>query len=455
MVQRLTAAPSAPLREKAAALLGRIETVAEKADAAPRMGFRDLHTLRRAIDDVAYDSPVESRAMREQLQHVRGIVENEIERAIQAHDPEALAEYTLNKKRFEVANWAEGPLSERVNVRDRANRGLSLTDYKTGLGAAIAAGSGGLAALPIGLASAVGNKILRERGWSTFATLARKAAGDAVNVGAAPAAALPTARSLQTVLAHAEERLNSGIGTFLGSTGTGPRGIIKRAALSAALRSGDLDEARAAYRDHAREVQAAAAMPEQTAARLASITGPTLPTVAPGLHADMSEIAGRATNYMAANMPAPPTNPESITPQLDEPPPIAHSEINRYADRAEGVEDPLSILDDLSRGYVSPEKVDAVKNVWPELFERMRQTVFLNLAQRTKEQGPIPHEQRVLLDLTLDGNGSLEPSLRRESLQVMQFVRSQIGQQPQMPKPQRMPQLSKLYETRSSRLAMR
>lgn len=193
-----------------------------------------------------------------------------------------------------------------------------------------------------------------------------------------------------------------------------------------------------------------ASVPEVAASRLAGVTGKDLAAVAPGLHAQMAQIATRGASYLAAHMPAPPTNPDSITPQLDEPPPISQADLSHYADRVEGVENPLSLVDDLKRNKVSPEKVDAVKAVYPELYERIRANVFTQLSERTE---PVPHSQRLVLDLALGGNGALEPSLKPSSLAVMKQVAAFTASAGKPPPGGKVPNVANIFSTRTAQIS--
>jgi hypothetical protein len=87
----------------------------------------------------------------------------------------------------------------------------------------------------------------------------------------------------------------------------------------------------------------------------------------------------------------------------------------------------------------------------------MRQVTFDNLAQRTEKQGPVPYEQRKVLDLALDGNGALEPSLRPDSLaimrQVQQYQQQQLKQRAPKPASGGTPRIGNMLATRSDQIA--
>ncbi len=422
------------------------------------LSHSELQDYRISLDKLAKWSkraaPTETQ---QAIRDARQVVEGELEKSIEQNGPalgqELGAEYKAAKRAYRFSSWAEDTLNTRVGIKDPANRLFSLTDYMGGLGALAATGGHALPALLL----AGGNKLARERGMSTFAWLARKVAADSVDVAAAPAAAMRTAGAVRTMVTRAESHIQDGLGRYLGGETIGAVGGKARTTAAKAMRSAVVGDAKLAYRDHASEVQDLASNPQKLADRLQAITGTTLPTVAPGLHMAMAAVASRAANYLSTNLPAPPTDPDSITPQLDEAPPVSVADMRSYADRVEGVEDPLSLIDDLHENDVSPEKVDAVKTVWPELFQRMRQTTFDNLAQRTEKQGPVPYEQRKTLDLALDGNGALEPSLRADSLAVMkqtfQYQQQQLKQRAPRPSSGGSPKLGNMLATRSDQIA--
>lgn len=377
---------------------------------------------------------------------LRRVLETQVEDEVRQAGPDVLKDYQRAKKLYAAANWAADTLGERVEIRNGANRLLSPTDYLAGA-TAFAHGLGA----PMSLVASLGNKVLRERGYSTAAVLAKKLAGESVDVAAAPVAAVGTARNVQALVAHSEQHIADGVGRFLGGGEATAGRAVRRTSTAAALRSTDLGEAQRAYRDHAREVQMVASVPEVASSRLAALTGRDLPAVAPGLNAAMAAVASRGAQYLSANLPAPPTDPDSITPQLDEPPPVSESDLARYADRVEGVENPLSLVDDLHHGKVSPEKTDAVKTVYPVIFERIRASVFVQLAER---KTPVPYQQRLLLDLALDGNGTLEPSLRPGALAVMKAANAAVQQSAKQPPASgKVPHVANLFATRTAQLA--
>jgi hypothetical protein len=423
----------------------RIQDLREKS-ANGIVTHQDIHNERMYWDTIGYER-TSAGHLRDTARDVRAIISDELKAEIQKASPDLRAEWDMANSRYGAAKWATDTLAERVSVRSGANRLLSPSDYGT---AAVTLLSGHPVAA---IAAGLGNKILRERGYSTFAAVAKRLAGEAVDVGAAPAVATPTARRLSALVAHSTERVESGIGQFLGSASRGATGRTARAASSLVGRmmSSDPVDARAAYADHVREVQTVASSPDVALSRMQGITGNTLPLYAPGVHAEMIATAQRAANYLSSKAPAPAQDPNSITPQVKSAPPVSIADTRTYAARVEGVENPLSLLDDLnSTKGPRAEKVEAVREVHPELYEQMRQSVFTHLAERTT---PVPYRQRVTLDITLNAGGTLAPSLNPKNLAVMQMagksLAAQVGKAPRGPSPK----VSGMLSTRSQQIS--
>lgn len=412
-----------------------------------------LHQFRRELDKSIKWASAAKNPSQDALKELRGIVEDQIEAEVSRIGQESgasglLKEYERAKNIFRASRWAEETLSRQVGQRSPANRFLSLTDYGVGLTAA--ASMGPMGAL-IGGASALGHKVLRERGAGFVAHMASKRARDAVDLVAAPASAHKTARSLRAVMGHVDEKIAHHVTEFFSHYDGGERAaarLTRRA--GAALLEGNYAERRSAYASHAEQVAKLASMPEVAAAELAGLTGQNLPAVAPRLNAQMAATVARAASYLQAHAPAPARDPSSLTPHLDEPPPVSDGDLYEYAMRVEGVTEPLSLLEDIESGDVDPVKVEAVKAVWPQVFDGIRAKIFAELTLRTS---PVPPEARKILDIALDANGAIEPSQAPRFLQTMRDAGQQVQQSAPRPPSGPAPSISKSLSTRSERIA--
>ncbi len=117
----------------------------------------------------------------------------------------------------------------------------------------------------------------------------------------------------------------------------------------------------------------------------------------------------------------------SVTASLLQPG-LAHSgyseqEIHQIAKMLTVIDRPLSILDDLERGTVSPVAVETLKAVWPQLYDDIRQKVIQEVG---KQKEPLSIDATIQLSLLLDLPG--RPSMTPE---FMQRQAGRYAQQPQ------------------------
>lgn len=438
--------------------------------------------LRRSIDsEINFSRGDPTKKDRHKmLESLRGkieqVIEEEVDRVGKAGGADELRDaYRAAKADYSAASWADKHLRTQLN-RAVTNRKLSLTDTIVGaaaLGSGVAAGPAGVAGA---LALAGANKMLREYGDATAVGLARRVLRSPVDPSRAAAVVRQSAsRAAETSRAVDDEIVGGVLRSLTGRRGgggaggaggrraappPGPGGLpvggrggapgLPQGPTAKALRSGDPE----AYRRHA-EALAVAATPDGAAQAVERMVAERLGSAAvvhaPGLVAAVGQAAARAVAYLQSVAPAPAQDPDSITPHLEPPPPVSPDAIEQYSHRLEGVENPMSILHDLERGVVVPEKVEAVQAVWPELYQRMQQTTFAALAEA---RDPVEYDRRVLLELALGGGGALEPSLRPEVLALMHSTAGLEQQQqgPRMRPPPAGGGLGKVQSTRTARL---
>lgn len=431
-------------RNAANVIRERVDSMIRDKAEAGILTHQDVHNFRKYLDTIGFGTG-HAEHIEEAAIGARRIVSDVLADEIKKASPELARDWELVNKRYAAATWAAQTLESRV-AGHNVSGAFGLKDIMAG-------GAFAMSHPVAGIPAAIASKLLRERGGSTFAYVAKRIANDAVDVSAAPAVATPTARKLSALVAQSTEHVESSVGKFLGGGRPSPIARAVRAApsLLSRMRSTDLNEARDAYSDHVREVQTVASSPDVAAARLQGITGSTVPLYAPGLHGEMVATANRAAQYLSANAPAPAQDPNSITPQVKTPPPVSMADISKYRARAEGVEDPLSLLDDLnSVTGVRPEKVEAVKTVHPELFEQIRQSVFTHLAER---KVPLSYSQAVRMDMALDAGGTIAPSMNPKNLAVMQMAAAGIAKSQMKPSGGAAPNVSGMLRTRSQQIA--
>lgn len=94
---------------------------------------------------------------------------------------------------------------------------------------------------------------------------------------------------------------------------------------------------------------------------------------------------------------------------------VSSIELSKFERFLEAVENPLSILDDLESGSLSPEAAEAVKSVYPELFQKIQQTIIDKLPEI---QQNLSYDKRLQLSLLMDV--STDPSLEPQNIIALQ-----------------------------------
>lgn len=92
-------------------------------------------------------------------------------------------------------------------------------------------------------------------------------------------------------------------------------------------------------------------------------------------------------------------------------------EIAKFERYMAAAEDPLSVLDDLAAGIMTPEGPETLQMVYPELFAQVQQEF---VEQGAELQENLPYSKRVQLSLLLDT--PLDPSLQPGSIAALQQV---------------------------------
>jgi hypothetical protein len=193
----------------------------------------------------------------------------------------------------------------------------------------------------------------------------------------------------------------------------------------------DSEDTRQSFRSRVQELGDLAANNgeriQQMAIQHASGGGPRTRDVA----SVMAAKATSAVNYLASKVPPIAADPEARRLGIDYPDDQA---LYRFEQQWAGVFDPLSILDDLESGRIDPDKVDAIKATAPRLWDDIRGKI---MSQLLELDTPPEHATRVQLDLLLDANGAIEPTLSPGFLRVQASLKQHIAQEAQQRPPPR------------------
>lgn len=125
------------------------------------------------------------------------------------------------------------------------------------------------------------------------------------------------------------------------------------------------------------------------------------------VHALHQRLLGDA-QYLSDSLPQPLTRAgASLTPKAEAirlPP----SAVKKFVSKADALADPLSVAEDIARGKLDRDAIEALKARRPKIYEALRNQVMIYTAQRGEA---LPYKQRILLSLAFDftGDRSLEP----------------------------------------------
>lgn len=170
--------------------------------------------------------------------------------------------------------------------------------------------------------------------------------------------------------------------------------------------------------------------------RTAAVMGGVAET-APRLTQHVAVAATRGVTYLLANAPVPLRAPSALKPGYRPVP--SDLEVAQFAKRWGAVVDPLTVIDDFQRGMVTYEQVDALKAVYPTLYQSIRIEALQRFAKLDAEGIPVPYQDRLQADLMFDLHGAGDPTLEPEfALKVsgmIQAAKQQVSQPPSANKP--------------------
>lgn len=161
------------------------------------------------------------------------------------------------------------------------------------------------------------------------------------------------------------------------------------------------EEARSTFLRRAKDIQSNAS-PAVLHDKLTAQADP-LQDSAPNTAGALQASTARGVAFLQSKLPKPPNNgplgPKWVPSQAE------ISKFNRYY---EAVENPTSILKQAAAGVLTPEAVEAVRTVYPALYDQMKTAI---LDKITSHRGQVPSKSRLMLGLLLgqDVDGSLKP----------------------------------------------
>jgi len=130
---------------------------------------------------------------------------------------------------------------------------------------------------------------------------------------------------------------------------------------------------------------------------------------APAISNATNETLVRAVQFLQAKIPKETLGASSMLFKREFVP--STFELAKFERYLQAVEHPLSVMDDLERGTIAREHVEAIKAVYPALYGEMQQTIMTQIAELQKDGKTVSYAKRLQLGVLLDipTDESLEP----------------------------------------------
>lgn len=127
----------------------------------------------------------------------------------------------------------------------------------------------------------------------------------------------------------------------------------------------------------------------------------------------MSTVAARSVNYLQSLKP----NEEKTGP-LDPPRQPSQVEISKYNRALDIAEQPLSAIQHIKDGTLTPDDVLTFKNLYPSLYVSMSQKLMTNMIDHVSKGGSVPYSARLSLSLFL--GQPLDATMKPQSIMATQ-----------------------------------
>jgi hypothetical protein len=373
--------------------------------AAKGAGFKEVQqqisSLKREIRTAARQG---EGTLADQKQKIVDLLDAEIDRAgVSAIDSQGgvgaewAARWRKNTRDYALAKRIE-EAAEKGAIHEARNRSGGMSEH---LGSILGGVVGGV---PGAIGTAIASNLARRYGDQVLATVAAKAAkSDAV-------------RAIGDQVSHA---ITSSASAFAGgrSIRTAVE-TVQRGAPHAAVWANEANQiyqrgkersAKEGERDyHAKRDALARVTPEAVAERTAGLSD------LPGVQAQLQAQALKAAEFLKSKLPPEAPNLHPMQAGIAKPRDPAPSEITKFERYARAVDDPLSVVEDMARGRITRESVEALRAVYPRLYGEAVGAVTAAVAQR-KEPLSYDREVQIGILLGIETTPMLSPALVRNA----------------------------------------
>lgn len=326
--------------------------------------------------------------------------------AADAIGPEFAARWKNAAADYQASNW----LAEATREGKRAASSASpISDALSDIGFVGNLAAGGLGGLPTAVGGALLQNLIKRYGSDVAANVARAVTkGEGVHA------------IDQAIERLAGDKIARLVGVGRGAVEQLPQATTPTALAVEKAVKGRSDEPTGTI---AQRFQATKqALIDQAPARAAQAQklAVELDQVAPGLGQATADRVQAAQEFLLSKLPQRPERP-SLQPSKERQREPSFDEQQKFLRYARAVDDPLSVLDDARRGKLRPEAVEALKAVYPTIYEGLRAQVHEAVAAKGDR---LSYSERVrlgrLLDLPTDP--SMEPAASRAYQRIQRQV---------------------------------
>jgi hypothetical protein len=375
--------------------------------------YSELQKFRSDLGDQIDWSKVKTDPKQKAFARMYGVVEDQIEKGIASGSKAAgfgddwLKQYKSAKNTFGAAKWAEKQLTDNL-ARGQANRRFGLLSTVTGAGVGPNVGTlVGLSTGSVGLGALTG----------AVTSFAATAATQAIRSKAPAVLAVLADR-----VAKADVKLHKGVRKFLRPVERSVRAetlaegseaqLERKAKIDKLLGTKKGENRTDAYRRKLLEITENARQGPQAIERKLGNIASVAPNAAVGMVATLS----RGSGYLQSVAPTGLIDTESLVPHLEKPQ-VDPVSLAKFARAVQVVEDPLSVLDELEAGTLTRDHVQALRNVYPEIYNDIRMKFADELSQL---KAPPAYDRRIQLGTLLEL--PTDKSLRPSSIATVQSI---------------------------------
>jgi len=252
------------------------------------------------------------------------------------------------------------------------------------------------------------------------------------------------AQAVEGIANQANGRIGSAVGRAAKSISDGAVAAAERVPVAGATA--------VRYEERSKRVRELQAQAPAVRAKLEQETA-WLGETAPVARQAAISTALRQLDYLSRNMPPGLAAATPFAPRL----PPSRQQMQAWLARVRAVENPTSILDDLAEGKLTPEAIDAVREVYPETFADMQAKVVDKLSALESSGKRPSYAQRIQLGLLL--GIPTDPLMAPETLRAIQgqYQATPGAERAGMatPQPQKAPNFAAAFRSGSAELEER